>query len=196
MNPDDDETAKSDRMHWPHAPLHQLQESGTYFVTAGTYLKEHFFGSRKRLRMVQERFLKDAAHFGWQLEAWAIFSNHYHFVAHSPEDQDDAASLPKFLSTFHGQTAQVLNQWDSTPGRRVWYNYRESLLTYEKSYFARLNYTHNNPVHHDLVAVANQYPWCSAAWFERKASPAQVDTIYGFKIDQLNVYDDFEVFRG
>jgi putative transposase len=39
--------------------------------------------------------------------------------------------------------------------------------------------------------MANQYRWCSAAWFERTASPAQVKTIYGFKIDRLKVQDDF-----
>jgi len=41
------------------------------------------------------------------------------------------------------------------------------------------------------VRVANQYPWCSAAWFERVASPAQVKTIYSFKTDQVKVEDDF-----
>jgi putative transposase len=46
-------------------------------------------------------------------------------------------------------------------------------------------------VKHKLVPVANQYPWCSAAWFERVASPAQVKMIYGFKIDGLKVEDDF-----
>jgi putative transposase len=41
------------------------------------------------------------------------------------------------------------------------------------------------------VPVANQYPWCSAAWFERTASPAMVKSIYRFKIDQVTVYDEF-----
>jgi len=54
-----------------------------------------------------------------------------------------------------------------------------------------LNYVHQNAVKHKLVPVANQYPWCSAAWFEREASPAQVNTIYGFKIDRVKVEDDF-----
>jgi putative transposase len=40
---------------------------------------------------------------------------------------------------------------------------------------------------------ANSYPWCSAAWFERSARPAQVKSIYGFKIDRLNIYDDYDV---
>jgi len=39
--------------------------------------------------------------------------------------------------------------------------------------------------------MANQYNWCSAAWFERTASPATVKTIYGFNIDNLEIYDDF-----
>jgi len=64
-------------------------------------------------------------------------------------------------------------------------------LTFERSWLARLNYVHQNPVKHGVVPVANQYPWCSAAWFERTASPAQVKTIYSFKTDRVNVYDDF-----
>ena len=55
----------------------------------------------------------------------------------------------------------------------------------------RLNYGHRNALEHGLVPVANQYPWCSAAWFERTASPVQVRTIYRFKVEQLKVEDDF-----
>jgi len=50
---------------------------------------------------------------------------------------------------------------------------------------------HQNAVKHGLVPVANQYRWCSAAWFERATSAAQVKTISSFKIDKVNVYDDF-----
>jgi hypothetical protein len=39
---------------------------------------------------------------------------------------------------------------------------------------------------HGLVPVANQYPWCSAAWFERTA-PAMVKSIYRFKTDQVDI---------
>lgn len=66
-------------------------------------------------------------------------------------------------------------------------------MTYQRSYLARLNYVHQNPVRHGLVPVANQYPWCSAAWFERSASPAIVKSIYRFKINQVHVDDDFDV---
>jgi putative transposase len=80
---------------------------------------------------------------------------------------------------------------ENQPGRRVWYNFRDTRLTYQYSYLARLNYVHRNAVKHGLVPVANQYPWCSASWFDRVASPAQVKTIYGFKTDRLKIEDDF-----
>ncbi|MFU8781252.1 MAG: hypothetical protein ACNA71_09555, partial [Kiritimatiellia bacterium] len=72
----------------------------------------------------------------------------------------------------------------------------ETRLTYEKSYLARLNYCHQNAVKHGVVRVANQYPWCSAAWFERTAQPAQVKTIYAFPTDGVNAADDYDVKLG
>lgn len=95
------------------------------------------------------------------------------------------------LSLLHEKTAKWVNQLDSAPARKVWHNYRETRLTYEKSYLARLNYTHQNPVKHGLVPVANLYPWSSARWFERTATPAQIKTIYKFKTSQIKAPDDF-----
>jgi putative transposase len=182
-----------DKMPWPHAPVHRLAQGGTYFVTAGTYLKQHHFRGADRLGILHRGLLKVTEEFGWQLEAWAVFSNHYHFVAHSPSARQDATSLSHMLGLFHEKTAKWVCRLGNASDRRIWYNFRETLLTYEKSYLARLNYTHQNAVRHGLVAVASQYPWCSAAWFERTATAAQVKTIYGFKTDRLQVSDDFEV---
>jgi len=178
---------------WPHAPLHRLSEQGTYFVTAGTYRKFHHFRGPERLDELQGGLLEVAQQFGWRLEAWAVFSNHYHFVGHSPQTQADAESLPGMLGRLHAQTAKWVNELDGTPGRHVWHNFWETRLTYERSYLARLNYTHQNAVKHGLVAHASEYPWCSASWFERMATPAQVKTIYSFKIDAVRVKDDYDV---
>ena len=180
------------KLSWPHAPLHQLSARGTYFLTAGTYGKAHYFRGANRLAVLHRGLLKVAFDFGWQLEAWAVFSNHYHFVAHSPQADDTAESLSKMLGLLHEKTAKWINRIDRAPGRKVWHNFWETQLTYEKSYLARLNYVHQNPVKHQLVLVANQYPWCSAGWFERTARPAQVKTIYGFKTDKLKIYDEYE----
>ncbi|MBM3846103.1 MAG: hypothetical protein FJ405_07455 [Verrucomicrobia bacterium] len=179
------------RTPWPHTPTHRLATCGTYFVTASTYLKVHHFRSADRLRVLHRGLLTVARDYGWQVEAWAVFSNHYHFVAHSPSDKPTAESLSLMLKTLHAKTSGWVNRLDNARERQVWFNFRETRLTYLKSYLARLSYTHQNPVRHGLVPVANQYPWCSAAWFERTASPAQVKTIYGFKTEKLSVLDDF-----
>jgi putative transposase len=175
--------------HWPHAPLHRISEHGTYIVTAGTYHKQHYFAGPNRLEQFQAESLAVAAEHGWQLEAWAVFSNHYHFVAHMSAQ---AADLKVFIQNLHGRTSRAVNQLDGVENRIVWYNYRDTELTFEKSYFARLNYVHQNPVKHGLVPIANQYRWCSAAWFERTAPRAMVQTIYRFKTDKVNVPDDYD----
>ena len=182
----------ADKISWPHAPEHRLAAGGTYFVTASTYSRRHHFKGKARLAVLHRGLLKVAADFGWRLEAWAVFSNHYHFVGHSPADADTAEGLSPMLGLLHEKTAKWINKLDNAPACKVWHNYRETRLTYEKSYLARLNYVHQNPVKHGLVPVANQYPWCSARWFERTATPAQIKTIYRFKTDQMKVPDDFE----
>jgi putative transposase len=188
-----DSTEPIRKIPWPHAPTHQLSQSGTYFVTAGTYRKEHYFRGAARLSVLHCGLLAVAEKFGWQLEAWAIFSNHYHIVAHSPARERGAESLSRMLGLLHEKTAKWVNRLDAAEGRKVWHNFRDTRLTYEKSYLARLNYTHQNAVRHGLVRVANLYPWCSAAWFERTATRAQVKTIYSFKTDTLQVGDDYDV---
>jgi putative transposase len=174
---------------WPHAPMHRLSEHGTYIVTAGTYRKEHWFAGTDRLDMLESALLRVMKNSGWRLEAWAVFSNHYHFVAHAEEK---ATPLRVAIKRLHGETAREVNRRDGAAGRAVWHNFWDTALTFEKSYLARLNYVHQNPVKHGVVAVACQYRWCSAAWFERIATRAQVATIYRFKIDKLNVHDDYE----
>jgi putative transposase len=181
----------AEKVLWPHAPEHRLSVRGTYFVTASTYQHLHHFRGKARLAVLHRGLLKVAANFDWRLEAWAVFSNHYHFVGHSPANEETAKSLSQMLGLLHEKTAKWINKLDKTPTRQVWHNYRETRLTYEKSYLARLNYTHQNAVKHGLVPVANQYPWSSARWFERTAAPAQIKTIYRFKIDRLKMPDEF-----
>jgi putative transposase len=174
---------------WPHAPTHKLCDSGTFLVTAGTYQKINHFNTSTRLDLLQRGLLKLAAKYQWHLEAWAVFSNHYHFIGHSPPDS--AASLKMMLSELHTKSASYINQQDRTPRRKVWHNFWETRLSYEKSYLARLHYVHANPVKHGLSPIANQYRWGSAAWFERTASPAQVRTIYSFKTELIETLDDY-----
>jgi hypothetical protein len=49
-----------------------------------------------------------------------------------------------------------------------------------------------NPVHHRLVPCATQYRWCSASWFEEHAPKSFVASVSRFRIDKLNIWDDFD----
>jgi putative transposase len=175
-------------MNWPHAPAHWLFEPGLYIVTAGTYGKLPHLNSPMRLDLFQRSLFKCAREFGWNLRAWAILANHYHFVALSPSSP---RTLRKFLGKLHMQTARQLNLWDGTLGRKVWFQFWDSHITYERSYLARLNYVHYNPARHGVVPRAENYRWCSAPWFAENAPPVFVNTVKSFKIDRVNVPDDF-----
>ncbi len=89
------------------------------------------------------------------------------------------------------KTAQAVNQVDGAAGRKVWYQFWDTHITFETSYWPRLRYVNENPVKHGLVPVANQYRWCSAASFERTAEPAVRRKLESFRIDQLEIVDDF-----
>ena len=181
-------TQLSRKKDWPHAPTHRLDSRGVYMVTAATLHKEHFFTTPQKLDLLEGGLLSLAKQYEWHLHAWAVFANHYHFIARS---QQEVPRLGEFLSHLHTSTSRDLNRMDQTVGRRVWYNFWDTRLTYERSYFARLSYVHQNPVRHGLAIIANQYRWCSAAWFERTAALPMVKTIHGFKIDKLRIADDY-----
>lgn len=175
--------------HWPHSPLHRFPESGAYIVTAATLYKQHHFRGAEDLNLLPTHLFEKAEHYGWQLQAWAVFSNHYHFIALSPPDP---INLPKMLAHLHADTARAVNRRDDVTGRKVWFNYWDTHLTYQKSYYARLNYVHGNPVRHGLVADAEAYRWCSASWFGEQAERSFVQTIRSFKTDSVRVFDEFE----
>ena len=159
-------------------------------VTSATLHKQRLFDSPEKLSLLEKQLLSLAKKYHWQLEAWSVFSNHYHFVARSDAEAIEG-SLKRMIHQLHSNNSRELNRLASTEGRTVWYNFWDTKLTYQRAYLARLNYVHQNPVKHGLVKVANQYRWCSAAWFERMASPATVKTIYSFKTDRLNIFDRF-----
>ena len=174
----------------PHSPLHRLGEPGAYIVTTGTYLKRAIFRGSPRLEFLCDALLDLAEKYQWGLQAWAVFPNHYHFVAMSPEK---ATSLTAFMKHLHSVTAIEANRWEGTTGNKVWFQFRDTALTYPESYDARLSYVHRNAVHQGIVREPSLYPWCSAGWFQRRAPPSLYKRIMALKIDRVNVIDDFEV---
>jgi putative transposase len=173
---------------WPHAPPHYFTPGSTYLITAGTLHKARLFDTPFKRDIFANTTLSLASDYSLSLQAWAFLENHYHLVA---SFENTAVSHRTFLRHLHREIALRLNEHDEIPGRRVMYEFWDTELTYEKSWLARLHYVHHNPVKHGLVEVASDYPWCSARWFESNAQPAFVKSVYSFRIDRVNVKDDF-----
>ncbi|MEJ5347021.1 MAG: transposase [Chloroflexus sp.] len=169
---------------WHHSPAHLFVPNAFYIVTASTLCHQPLFNSPQKLHILQSALFEIMQAYNWQLQAWAIFSNHYHFIAQSPED---SSSLKSLIQRFHSQTARAINVLDGSKGRKVWFQYWDTCLTYEQSYLARLNYVHNNPVKHGLVASAEQYPFCSATWFNERAPGALRRKLATIPYDNIDV---------
>jgi len=122
---------------WAHAPAHRISKHGTYIVTAATLDKHHRFTDVERLDLLHTALISIVKECGWHLEAWAVFSNHYHFVGYSEEH---SIKLNEFINRLHTETATDLNELDGEPERKLWHNYRDTRLTYQASYLTRLNY--------------------------------------------------------
>ncbi len=173
---------------WPHSPKRIATGPGLYIVTASTKRREKFFHTPERLDILLNWLFTCLLEANFELQAWAVFANHYHFVGAAPAEGID---FRKTLSKVHACSAREINRLDETPGRQVWLNYRDTHLTFEKSYLARLAYVHRNPVKHGLVADSTEYQGCSAQWFQSQADRAWYETVMSFKTDEVNVEDDF-----
>ena len=141
-----------------HAPPHLFRTDAIYFVTASTVDHVRMMADDERKRQLKESldFLFDKH--GWALIAWVILSNHYHVLMEAPEE---ALSLSRLIGDLHKFTARKWNDEDGTPGRNVWYQYRDTCLTYERSFYARFNYIHWNPVKHGYARNPEDYEFSS-----------------------------------
>ena len=186
----DDATCATGSLHWPHAPPHRLRMAGVYFLTARCSEGHHLLADDDLKDWFQDTLFSLVNEFGWTLEAWAILSNHYHFICHSPTGTDGAASLREMIRKLHSLTTRELNHRDNQPGRtRLWQNFRETHLTHQRSYLARLHYVHQNAVHHKLVAAGSDWKWCSAAAFKKAVTPAWLKTITSFPYHEIAAKD-------
>ena len=174
--------------HWPHAPVHLSMRTGLVMVTAGTLRRQPHLSSAERLDFFQQTFFAAADEFGWEIHAWAFLNNHYHWIGCAT---DRTRPLRRFAGKLHMVTARELNRCDDRPGRKVWFQYWDTVIASQSSYLARLNYVHHNAAKHGIVSNAENYRWCSAAWFAQNATPAFRATVENFKTDALNVPDDF-----
>jgi hypothetical protein len=115
--PDDEASIKGTR-DWPHAPPHRLQNAGVYFLTSRALGGRHLLQEPDMRDWFQDLLLALAADFGWKLEAWAILSNHYHLIGHSPVE--GGQTLKKTITKLHSFATKERNRpMAQLPGNRL-----------------------------------------------------------------------------
>jgi len=173
--------------HWHHAPLHRFVPGAIHMITAATYQKSHFFKGEDRLNLMQKILLERMSEAGWIPHAWACFPNHYHVIMMAPENGD----LKIWVKGLHSKLAIALNKFDGIRGRKVMYQYWDKCLSFDNSYYARLNYVMNNPVKHGLVNDAEMYRFCSARWFRKNNLKVFRNRVASYPYDTVTEPDDF-----
>ncbi len=179
-----------DDVYKPHlnTPPHWFVSNAIYIVTGATLYKKLLLDSDSKRANFCETLIERAGILGWSLEAWFVMSNHYHFIARSPEN---ALSLKALIQGVHSINAKFINRIDETPGRRVWYNYWDACIMTEESYYARLNYVICNPVKHGLVQNPEDYPFSSYRYFLENTEPDFQKLVLSQSVDDVQIMDDF-----
>jgi putative transposase len=172
----------------PHRPPHLFLPHTLYMVTGATLDRQWFLDSDEKKAASCQVLFQRIERYQWELEAWAVMPNHYHFVARAPED---ACSLKRLIRSLHSQTANYCNKVDEALGRQLWYNYWDTCITSEGSYLARLHYVHTNPVKHGLVKDPLNYPFCSYRRFVEQEDPEFVRRVLEQPCDGFDIVDDF-----
>jgi putative transposase len=173
---------------WHHAPPHIFVPCHRYMISAGTLHKVHLFTSPSKLAMLEKILLDVLTEYMWDIRAWSVFSNHYHFVGISPENVERMSMM---LNKIHGCSAREVNMLDNAEGRRVWFENWDTCLNNEREYLSHLNYVHHNAVHHGLVKDPCEYPYCSAKRFYGEPDELFRRKVLDAKYGHGEIEDDF-----
>jgi len=173
-----------------HNPPHLFRPNAKYFVTGATYLKKLFLASKNIKTKLLTSIKKGCEKYSWVLEDWVILDNHYHLMLNAPDH-------PNTLSTIFNEVHKFTAIWvkknlpELKDETRIFYNYWDSCITYEKSYFARLNYIYFNPVKHGYVKEASDYLWGSYRVRLKAESYYLNELREKYPWDKIKVKDDF-----
>jgi putative transposase len=172
---------------YPHNPPHWFVSNAIYMVTGSTLYKKPFLDKEEKRANFLKTLFERSNILGWVLHAWVVMKDHYHFIAQSP---DNALSLKMLVQGIHSINAKFVNRVDNAPRRRIWYNYWDTCLQTERSYYARMNYVILNPVKHGLVDNPEDYPFSSYRYFVENTEPDFRKMVFSQPIDDLQIDDD------
>ena len=175
---------------YKHNPPHLFRPNGKYLITGAIYQKRNLLLSdESKTRLIESLRLGFNSR-GWKLEEWVVLHNHYHIIAESSEN---VSTLPAIIQNVHKFTAMWLkkNCKEAKTYKKIWWNYWDTCITYESSYFARLNYLWNNPLKHGVTDCAETWKFGSY-YYRIQEDKSYIEKLYDqYPFDGVNVKDDF-----
>ena len=175
---------------YKHNPPHLFSPSSKYFITGAIYQKRMLLQSDEAKQRLIQSLQQGFNSKGWKLEDWVAMHNHYHLMAESPEN---VGSLPGIMRDIHKFSAMWMRK--NVPAaaglEKIWWNYWDTCITYERSYFTRLNYLWYNPQKHGMIE--NAEAWEFGSLYHRIQEEDQyIKTLReGYPFDSVKVRDDF-----
>jgi putative transposase len=119
-----------------------------------------------------------------------ILDNHYHILIKSKKGKD----IPELFRKIHSKSAVLLNKMIADKeGKhtKVWYNYWDTCIREEESYYKRLNYIHINPVKHKYVEKLEDYKFSSYNYYAERSNDWINNILREYPVDNVDVEDDF-----
>jgi putative transposase len=111
----------------------------------------------QRLTQFSEWLLDALAQRGAEVAAWTVLPYHYHCLVGC----EQWTPIARAIGRLHGRSSFVWNGEDNLRGRQVWCHGFDRIIRTRDHFFASLNYVHNNPRQHGLVARLQDWPWSS-----------------------------------
>ncbi len=175
---------------YEHNPPHMFIANTKYFITASIYNKIKLLTSEESKLKLLKYIKRSVENYNWKLEDWVILDNHYHLML---ESDNFPESLENIMGSIHRYSAIWINKNVSIPANlnKIWHNYWDKCLTFESSYYTRLNYIWNNPVKHGYVDEPQK--WKFGSYFYRYQDEIEyVNKLkMNYPFDNLKIEDDF-----
>ena len=171
--------------NYKHSPAHLFIDRAYYIITAHTIESiRPFYDDERKQILLDSIFLNFVERNKWQMIAYFVADNHYHILLNS---KDNSKSLSKIIADIHRFTAITINKMDNKIGRQVWYQYWDTVITSENSFYARFNYIHYNPVKHGYVKRSEDYKFCSYRHYYDNNKEGVIKIMKKYPFDKVKV---------
>ena len=158
-----------------HNPPHLFRNNAKYFITASTYKSIRYFVTEQAKEQLINSIFIEFSKNNWVIEDWVILDNHYHLMTDARENANQLSNIIREIHKFSALQIKKTNP-QAKKANKIWYNYWDTCITFENSYFTRINYIWFNPVKHGYVA--NPINWRFGSYYLRfKDNPDYVNEI-------------------